>query len=245
MGIPQKQIQSQLSPMLREFIKAEDELINQDGLMECCREAFDAKELDLFSAVCHLMDHQLYTFVKWARTLPLYKDLKTEDQIVLMQRRGLHLMSLTVCYYFINDENLISLPNGQKVVISNIKDENVADIVQGLVDTAGRLRHLNLDKHELVCLKGIMLLNPVSKGLIDVKRVQEMQETMEDLLIDYVDSQPHIDEKVTGELLLRLSEIERLCQLTREEVIMRKSQGRLGRYPLLMELFEDKPSWLY
>ena len=85
----------------------------------------------------------------------------------------------------------------------------------------------------------------VSKGLIEVKRVQDMQEKMEDLLIDYVASQPNLEEKVTGELLLRLSEIERVCQLIRDEVGKRKAESRLGNYPLLMELFQDKPSWLY
>lgn len=68
---------------------------------------------------------------------------------------------------------------------------------------------------------------------------------MEDLLIDYVASQPNMEEKVTGELLLRLSEIERVCQLIRDEVSQRKAESRLGNYPLLMELFQDKPSWLY
>ena len=72
-----------------------------------------------------------------------------------------------------------------------------------------------------------------------------MQEQMEDLLTDYVASQPHLSDRVTGELLLRLSEIERLCLLIREEVTVRKSAGRLGRFPLLMELFQEKPSWLY
>ena len=89
------------------------------------------------------------------------------------------------------------------------------------------------------------MLYAVSEGLIERERVQELQEKMEDLLIDYVSSQPHIEDRVTGELLLRLSEVERICQMIREQVILRQSEGRLGRYPLLMELFQDKPSWLY
>ena len=86
--------------------------------------------------------------------------LQTEDQIVLMQRRGLHLMAITMCFYFIDDDNRISLPNGKKVELGNLRDENVEDIIKRLVETAGRFRGISLDRYQLVCLKGIMLLNP-------------------------------------------------------------------------------------
>ena len=72
-------------PMLGDLIKAEGELMNQDSIMDCCKEIFDEKRDDLFTAVCHLMDHQLYSFVKWARTLPLYKDLKVSSNHFLYQ----------------------------------------------------------------------------------------------------------------------------------------------------------------
>ena len=85
---------------------------------------------------------------------------QTEDQIVLMQRRGLHLMAITMCFYFIDADNRISLPNGKKVEFSNEREENVEDIVRRLVETAERFRGISLDRYQLVCLKGIMLLNP-------------------------------------------------------------------------------------
>ena len=74
-----------LDPMLKELLKAEDDLMNQEGLMQCCREVFEEESEDLFAAACHLMDHQLYTFVKWARTLPLYKELKVGNFSLLVQ----------------------------------------------------------------------------------------------------------------------------------------------------------------
>ena len=69
-------------------------------------------------------------------------------------------MAITLCFYFIDPDNRISLPNGQKIQAECTNDEDINDIIERLLDTAERFRSIKLDRYQLVCLKEIMLLNP-------------------------------------------------------------------------------------
>merc|ERR1712209_123192 len=79
-----------------------------------------------------------------------------------------------------------------------------------------QLRRLKVDHYEYVSMKVIVLLTSDATGLKEVDQVRESQEKVVHALQDYtVAYYPDMPSKF-GELLLRMPELQRVCQVSLE-----------------------------
>ncbi|CAB4057236.1 NR5A3 [Lepeophtheirus salmonis] len=106
-----------------------------------------------------------------------------------------------------------------------------------MLNFSDQLRRLKVDHYEYVSLKVILLLTSDATGLKEVDQVRESQEQVVQALQSYTNFHyPSMPNKF-GELLLRMPELQRVCQVSKD--MLQPSQGSGETSPgfnLLMEL---------
>ncbi|XP_054615744.1 nuclear receptor subfamily 5, group A, member 5 isoform X2 [Dunckerocampus dactyliophorus] len=126
--------------------------------------------LNTFSIMCKMADQTLFSLVEWARNSALFKELKVEDQMVLLQSCWSELLVLDhlcrqVTY---GKDGCIYLVTGQQIELSTIISQAGATL-SGLVtrtqDLVSKLKVLHFDRQEFVCLKYLVLFNPENRFL--------------------------------------------------------------------------------
>ncbi|XP_051569767.1 nuclear receptor subfamily 5 group A member 2-like [Myxocyprinus asiaticus] len=137
---------------------------------QACRGKHD--RLNTFSIMCKMADQTLFGLVEWARNSTLFKELKVEDQMVLLQSCWSELLVLDhLCRQVAKGKDgSICLITGQQIEVSTIVSQAgvmLSSLVSRAQDLVSKLRSLQLDREEFVCLKNLVLFNP------DVKSVQD------------------------------------------------------------------------
>lgn len=124
-------------------------------------------------------------------------------------------------------------------IISNITEvafNNLLSLAQELVV---RLRSLQFDQREFVCLKFLELFSSDVKNLENFQLVEGVQEQVNAALLDYtVCNYPQQSEKF-GQLLLRLPEIRAISRQA-EDYLYYKHVNEDVPYNLLIEVLHAK-----
>ncbi|XP_015803974.1 nuclear receptor subfamily 5, group A, member 5 isoform X2 [Nothobranchius furzeri] len=123
--------------------------------------------LNTFSIMCKMADQTLFGLVEWARNSSLFKELKVEDQMVLLQSCWSELLVLDhlcrqVTY---GKDGCIYLVTGQQIEVSTITSQagaTLSSLVSRTQDLVSKIKALHLDRQEFVCLKHLVLFNPGS-----------------------------------------------------------------------------------
>ncbi|XP_010890815.2 nuclear receptor subfamily 5, group A, member 5 [Esox lucius] len=203
--------------------------------------------LNTFSIMCKMADQTLFGLVEWSRNSALFKELKVEDQMVLLQSCWSELLVLDhlcrqVAY---SREGCIYLVTGQQIEVSNILTQAGATLI-GLVsrtqDLVVKLKALHLDTQEFVCLKYLVLFNPDVKSVQNRRQVEQTQEKVNRTLMDHtLYTHPGHSDKF-GQLLLRLPEIRSISLQVEEYLYQRHLLGDLPCNSLLTEMLHAKHS---
>ncbi|KAM4598440.1 nuclear receptor subfamily 5, group A, member 5 [Polymixia lowei] len=203
--------------------------------------------LNTFSIMCKMADHTLFGLVEWARNSVLFKELKVEDQMVLLQSCWSELLVLDhlcrqVTY---GKEGCIYLVTGQQIEVSTILSQagvTLSSLVSRTQDLGSKLKALQLDRHEFVCLKYLVLFNPDVKSVQSRRQVEQTQERVNRALMEHTQqSHPGHSDKF-GQLLLRLPEVRSISLQVEEYLYQRHLLGDLPCNSLLSEMLHTKHS---
>ena len=86
---------------------------------------------------------------------------QTDDQIVLLQSCWAELLCLSVCWHSVRSQNnTLLLSHGRQLDLEMAKAMGLAEVIQRLLDFTEHLRRLDLDLHEYISLKVLMLMTP-------------------------------------------------------------------------------------
>ncbi|KAE8283327.1 Nuclear receptor subfamily 5 group A member 2 [Larimichthys crocea] len=203
--------------------------------------------LNTFSIMCKMADQTLFGLVEWARNSTLFKELKVEDQMVLLQSCWSELLVLDhlcrqVTY---GKEGCIYLVTGQQIEVSTIISQagvTLSGLVSRTQDLVSKLKALQLDRHEFVCLKYLVLFNPDVKSVQSRRQVEHTQERVNRALMEHTQqSHPGHSDKF-GQLLLRLPEVRSISLQVEEYLYQRHLLGDLPCNSLLTEMLHTKHS---
>ncbi|XP_033500792.2 nuclear receptor subfamily 5, group A, member 5 isoform X1 [Epinephelus lanceolatus] len=201
--------------------------------------------LNTFSIMCKMADQTLFGLVEWARNSTLFKELKVEDQMVLLQSCWSELLVLDhlcrqVAY---GKEGCIYLVTGQQIEVSTIISQagaTLSSLVSRTQDLVSKLKGFQLDRHEFVCLKYLVLFNPDVKSLQNRRQVEQTQERVNRALMEHTQqSHPRHSDKF-GQLLLRLPEVRSISLQVEEYLYQRHLLGDLPCNSLLTEMLHTK-----
>ncbi|KAM3864066.1 nuclear receptor subfamily 5, group A, member 5 [Diretmus argenteus] len=203
--------------------------------------------LNTFSIMCKMADQTLFGLVEWARNSALFKELKVEDQMVLLQSCWSELLVLDhlcrqVTY---GKEGCIYLVTGQQIEVSNILSQagvTLNSLVSRTQDLVSKLKALQLDRHEFVCLKYLVLFNPDVKSVQSRGQVELTQERVNRALMEHTQqTHPGHSDKF-GQLLLRLPEVRSISLQVEDYLYQRHLLGDLPCNSLLTEMLHTKHS---
>ncbi|XP_028310719.1 nuclear receptor subfamily 5, group A, member 5 isoform X2 [Gouania willdenowi] len=203
--------------------------------------------LNTFSIMCKMADQTLFGLVEWARNSALFKEIKVEDQMVLLQSCWSELLVLDhlcrqVTY---GKEGCIYLVTGQQIEVSTIISQagvTLSSLVSRTQDLVSKLRALHFDRNEFVCLKYLVLFNPDVKSVHSRRQVEQTQERVNRALMEHThQSHPGHSDKF-GQLLLRLPEVRSISLQVEEYLYQRHLLGDLPCNSLLTEMLHTKHS---
>ncbi|TSO47195.1 Nuclear receptor subfamily 5 group A member 2 [Bagarius yarrelli] len=201
--------------------------------------------LNTFSIMCKMADQTLFGLVEWARNCALFKELKVEDQMVLLQSCWSELLVLDhlcrqVAY---GRDGSIYLVTGQQIEVSTVLSQAgtmLSSLVSRAQDLVSKLKALHLDRQEFVCLKYLVLFNPDVKSVQDLRQVEHTQERVNRALMNHTQhTHPGHSDKF-GQLLLRLPEVRSISLLVEEYLYQRHLLGDLPCNSLLTEMLHAK-----
>uniref|UniRef100_A0A668A9A8 Nuclear receptor subfamily 5, group A, member 5 n=1 Tax=Myripristis murdjan TaxID=586833 RepID=A0A668A9A8_9TELE len=203
--------------------------------------------LNTFSIMCKMADQTLFGLVEWARNSALFKELKVEDQMVLLQSCWSELLVLDhlcrqVSY---SKEGCIYLTVTGDIEVSTILSQagvTLSSLVSRTQDLVTKLRALQLDRHEFVCLKYLVLFNPDVKSVQSRRQVEQTQERVNRALMERTQqTHPGHSDKF-GQLLLRLPEVRSISLQVEDYLYQRHLLGDLPCNSLLTEMLHTKHS---
>ncbi|MBN3324196.1 NR5A2 protein, partial [Atractosteus spatula] len=201
--------------------------------------------LNTFGIMCKMAEQTLLGLVEWARRCAIFKELPVEDQMALLQGCWSELLVLDHLYRQVayGKEGSIYLVTGQQIEVSTVLSQagdTLASLVSRAQDLVSRLRTLQLDRQEFVCLKYLVLFNPDVRGLRASGQVERVQEGVNRTLMEHtMAAHPGQTDKF-GQLLLKLPEVRGLSLQTEEYLYLRHLQGDLPCNSLLTEMLHAK-----
>ncbi|XP_076321658.1 uncharacterized protein LOC143231043 isoform X2 [Tachypleus tridentatus] len=195
---------------------------------------------DFLTKLCRVADDRLYKIVKWCKSLPLFKDVQKDDQIALLINSWCEILLLSCCYRSMFTSNQVCISRDKSVNLQQAQQSGICHVIERMLSLIEHFRRLQLDKHEFVCLKVIILLTSDVSGLKDPDKVRNCQKQVLEALQAYTYSHyPNLPSKF-GELLLRVPELERACQFSKESLDSKqRSGGDASSFHLLVELLRD------
>ncbi|KAG8200425.1 hypothetical protein JTE90_000508 [Oedothorax gibbosus] len=191
---------------------------------------------DFLSNLCNIADNRLYKIVKWCKSLPLFREIGMDDQIALLINSWCELLLLSCCYRSMPTPNEIRISHEKSVTLSQAQAMGLSPVIDRMFNLTEHLRRLQVDQYEYVSLKVIILLTSDAHGLKEPVKVRACQKEVLEALQNYTASHyPHQPSKF-GELLLRLPELERACQVGKDSLTTKQRTGDMPSFNLLMEL---------
>nr|WCS71194.1 hormone receptor-like protein 39 [Pardosa pseudoannulata] len=191
---------------------------------------------DFLSNLCNIADNRLYKIVKWCKSLPLFREIGMDDQIALLINSWCELLLLSCCYRSMSTPNEIRISHEKSVTVAQAQAMGLSPVIERMINLTEHLRRLQVDQYEYVSLKVIILLTSDAHGLKEPDKVRACQKEVLEALQSYTSSHyPHQPSKF-GELLLRLPELERACQVGKDSLTTKQKAGDMPGFNLLMEL---------
>lgn len=203
------------------------------------------EKLSTFGLMCKMADQTLFSIVEWARSSVFFRELKVDDQMKLLQNCWSELLILDHLFRQVvhGKDGCIALVTGQQVDYSIIAAQagaTLGSLMSHAQDLVAKLRSLQFDQREFVCLKFLVLFSLDVKSLENLQLVEGVQEQVHAALLDYtVCHYPQQAEKF-GQLLLRLPEIRALSLQAEEYLYYKHLNGDVPYNNLLIEMLHAK-----
>ncbi|CAL1541808.1 unnamed protein product [Lymnaea stagnalis] len=222
--------------LLRDIMNLEPLLSDDDLPPESLMET-PFPEQALYSYMMQLAELRLYKLVRWARNLPQFGAISTDDQILLLQNCWSELIALSLCWRSIDTPNQISISSTHHITAEWAHHLGFEDVVIRLLNITENFRKLYMDQFEYVALKVLLLITPDVKGLKEPKKIRDFQDKLTEALLTYTSSHyPHLGDKF-GALLLRLPELSRISFMSKD-ILIKSLPSSMASCGLLVELLK-------
>ncbi|KAM7541587.1 hypothetical protein Aperf_G00000030728 [Anoplocephala perfoliata] len=197
------------------------------------------EEAAVYRALLNLADQRLYRIVRWSRALPVFSNLDTDDQILLLQNCWADLLCLDCCWKSLPTPTEIRLTSTKCINLDAAREMGAEALVDNLLRLTQDLKRLRFSIVDFACLKVSLLMQPGLSNLKAVDQVRQFQECVNQLLMNY-DTQSFTD--VPGkfhELLVRIPDLQRTSAIARELLADKDLSPYLSANSLLMELLRS------
>lgn len=196
--------------ILTDIMNLESLLCEDDIPPEIGGDRFNMNDPSVFLTFLQLAELKLYKIVRWARNLPYFANISTDDQILLLQNCWCELLTLHMCWKSMHLHNEVIFLHGQSIDEEKATILGIQDMFHSILELIDHMRRLHLDQYECVALKVIILICPDMRGLKDADKLGEQQQRISGALETYTNTHYRQSPNKFGELIIRLSELSRI-----------------------------------
>uniref|UniRef100_A0A915BGI0 Nuclear hormone receptor family member nhr-35 n=1 Tax=Parascaris univalens TaxID=6257 RepID=A0A915BGI0_PARUN len=189
---------------------------------------------------------QLLLAIEWAKTLPPFAALSTDDQTALLKSFACQHVVLCVSYRSKNSCDSLKLINDSCIPRFRESENNhfpenfyLRDCERVMDQLVAPMRFLRMDDVEFVAMKACILFNPVAKGLSSgsVMHVLSTRRRIFAALEHYLDTKIPSDASRLGDLtFFILSPLQTLANMISEDILVSKLSGVAHLDQLMEEL---------
>lgn len=223
-------------PLLQEMMEVEHLWQYNEQENRPSRSSNPGSGPDFLSNLCNIADHRLYKIVKWCKSLPLFKNISIDDQISLLINAWCELLLFSCCFRSMSSPGEIRVSLGKCISLGQARQLGLGPAIERMLNFTEHLRRLRVDRYEYVAMKVIVLLTSDASDLREPEKVRASQEKALQALQHYTLAHyPDIPSKF-GELLLRIPDLQRTCQVGKEMLSLKNKEGEGPSFNLLMEL---------
>lgn len=230
-----------IPPLLQEIMEVEHLWQYNEGEARSATASRQAQSsstnsTDLMANLCNIADHRLYKIVKWCKSLPLFKNISIDDQTSLLINAWCELLLFSCCFRSMSSPGEIRVSLGKCISLPEARNLGLGPPIERMLNFTEHLRRLRVDRYEYVAMKVIVLLSSDTSELREPEKVRASQEKALQALQHYTLAHyPDIPSKF-GELLLRIPDLQRTCQVGKEMLSIKSKEGEGPSFNLLMEL---------
>lgn len=233
-----------MPPILRDFLTTLDDEEWKSELFKLLQnQSFNQVEVDLFELLCKVLDQNLFAQVDWARNSFYFRELEVNDQMRLLENSWSEMLILDQIHQRMHNHlpDETTLANGQKFELLSLALLGVPSMSEAFNDLTTKLSTLKFDSADYVCLKFILLLNPVEvRTLRNRSHVQECHDQVRRTLHEYcINCYQSVPDKF-NQLLSLLPDLREMAQRGEDFLYFKHMQGHAPHHTLLMEMLLAK-----
>lgn len=191
------------------------------------------------AAICESAARLLFMNVRWARSVPSFTQLPPEDQLLLLEESWRDLFVLGAVQF------LQPIELGALVRSLDTPDNEKTEFlrqVKEFQEVLSRLQQLQVDPHELACLRAIVLFRAEKGALRGAESVRAVQEHTQLTLSRYVGAAHPAHPLRFGRLLLSLPALRTVRADTIEELFFRKTIGDTPIVRIICDMYKSNPN---
>ncbi|MBZ3870373.1 Vitamin D3 receptor [Sciurus carolinensis] len=148
----------------------------------------DLSQLSMLPHLADLVSYSIQKVIDFAKMIPGFSDLTSDDQIVLLKSCAIEVIMLRSNQSFTVDD--MSWECGNHNYKYNVTDVTKAghtlELIEPLIKFQVGLKKLNLHEEEHVLLMAICIVSPDRPGLQDTKLVEAIQDRLSNTLQTYI-----------------------------------------------------------
>ncbi|XP_051706386.1 vitamin D3 receptor [Oryctolagus cuniculus] len=148
----------------------------------------DLSHLSMLPHLADLVSYSIQKVIGFAKMIPGFRDLTSEDQIVLLKSSAIEVIMLRSNQSFTTDD--MSWDCGSQDYKYNISDVTRAghslELIEPLIKFQVGLKKLNLHEEEHVLLMAICIVSPDRPGVQDTRLVEAIQDRLSNTLQTYI-----------------------------------------------------------
>ncbi|XP_008577072.1 PREDICTED: vitamin D3 receptor isoform X2 [Galeopterus variegatus] len=148
----------------------------------------DLSQLSMLPHLADLVSYSIQKVIGFAKMIPGFRDLTSEDQIVLLKSSAIEVIMLRSNQSFTMDDMSWTCGNEEyKYCVSDVtKAGHSLELIEPLVKFQVGLKKLNLHEEEHVLLMAICIVSPDRPGVQDAALIEAIQDRLSNTLQTYI-----------------------------------------------------------
>lgn len=210
--------------------------------------SLDLSQLSMLPHLADLVSYSIQKVVGFAKMIPGFKDLTSDDQIVLLKSSAIEVIMLRSNQSFTMDDMTWDCgTQDYKYDITDVtKAGHTLELIEPLIKFQVGLKKLNLHEEEHVLLMAICIVSPDRPGVQDAKLVEAIQDRLSNTLQTYIRCRhpPPGSHQLYAKMIQKLADLRSLNEEHSKQYrsISFQPESSMKLTPLVLEVFGNEIS---
>ncbi|XP_051045734.1 vitamin D3 receptor isoform X1 [Phodopus roborovskii] len=210
--------------------------------------SLDLSQLSMLPHLADLVSYSIQKVIGFAKMIPGFRDLTSDDQIVLLKSSAIEVIMLRSNQSFTMDD--MSWDCGSldyKYDVTDVtKAGHTLELIEPLIKFQVGLKKLNLHEEEHVLLMAICIVSPDRPGVQDAKLVEAIQDRLSNTLQTYIRCRhpPPGSHQLYAKMIQKLADLRSLNEEHSKQYrsLSFQPENSTKLTPLVLEVFGNEIS---